>query len=310
VRLPLLVAALLASFLASCAHAFTPPPEPSAAALFRDLQRLVTVRATRGWQIDRLAVAELEADALDSTCRTRPEARELLLGWVDSEIARRGGPVEEAWLREDRDLGRVADLLELTRVRLLLAHAIAGAPADCPFWMEPAERFRGLQIADDRFQLVLEGGGRLIAYRSRGRTDVSAGGAGRLLVGRTLGARLALMAGLEVTGSAELPRDGEGDRTRVVFALDVAAPVVARCRLLNSFFEAAGGPLVHLTEDNRRLVPGLHTSVAFGVRALRQRFFVPGVAATLAYERTFPADGHAPLHLIKVGLRVAIDIDL
>jgi hypothetical protein len=308
-----LVLCLATAGLAACAHLSAAPPPaagPDGAALFRDLQRLVSVRGARGWQIDRLAVADLEGDALHSTCRTRPEAREALLSWVDAELVRRGGPVEKAWLREERRLGRIRDLLELTRIRMVLAHAVGAAPLDCPFWLEPDGGFRGLQIADDRFQLVLEGGGRLIALRTGHRTDLSAGGAGRVLVGRSFGRRLGVLVGAELTGSAELPRDGDGDRTRVVFALDIATPLVLRWRLVNSFFEVAGGPLVHLTELDTRPIPGVHASVAFGVRALRERFVIPGVAIALAYERTLPADRRPALTLLKIGLRVALDIDL
>ncbi len=282
------------------------PPERSSASLYRDLQRLVSIRATRGWQIDRIAIDDLEADALDSTCRAPHDAREHLLAWIDAEIERRGGPVETAWRQAGKDLDEVDDLLELTRVRLLLARALAAAPADCPFWLEPREPFTGLQIADDRFQLVLEGGGRLIVFRSEGATDFSAGGAGRLLLGRSFGPHLSLLLGFEMTGSAELPRDGEG----VTFALDTALPLVVRWRFVNTYLEAGAGPLVHLTEDDRHLVPGLHTSVAFGFRALRQRFFVPGLALTLAYERTFPDETRRRLDLLKVGLRVSLDFDL
>jgi hypothetical protein len=298
---------VLLSAWAACAE--TLPPPGSGRALYGDLQRMVRWRQTQGWLADRLAIRALELDALDSTCRTPAPDRDALLAWLDGQIARRGGPVEEAWLRAGKDLGAVEELLELTRVRLLLASAIGSAPADCPFWIEADEPFRGRQIADDRWQLVVEGGGKGIFLRQTGDLDLSAGGAGRVLIGRSAGRHLAFFTGVELGGGAELRRDAQGERG-VVFAFDLVAPAVVRWRLVSSYLELEAGYLAHWTERDDDFVSGLHLGAAFGFKALRQRWFVPGIAIGVAYERTFPADDRPTLEMFKVGLRVTLDFDL
>src|SRR5689334_25331142 len=103
--------------------------------------------------------------ALDSVCRVDPLARRSLLTWLDEEIHRLGGPVEDAYVARGRRLSAVDELLEVTRIRAVLARADAIAPADCPFWLDVEEPFEGRQIGDDRWQLTLGGGGKAIAMR-------------------------------------------------------------------------------------------------------------------------------------------------
>lgn len=285
------------------------PPTSSGRALYGDLQRMVRWRSAQGWSVDRLALSAVEGDALESTCRTPAPDRDVLLGWLDSEIVRRGGPVEEAWRRAGKNLAAVAELLELTRIRMVLAAAAGSAPADCPFWLTPDEPFRGRQIADDRWQLTLEGGGKGILLRSEGELDISAGGAGRVLVGRTFGSRLAVLTGVELGGGAELRPNGDGERG-VVFAFDVVVPAVLRWRMVSTYLEAEAGYLAHWTERDQGVVSGVHLGAAFGFKALRQRWIVPGLAIGIAYERTLPGDDRPVLELFKIGLRVTLDFDL
>ena len=86
---------ILLTAASACARRL--PPDRSAAALYRDLERLVTVAETTGWGIDRKEVEGLESEALDSLCRVDPLARRNLREWLDGEVARAGGP---NWFRE------------------------------------------------------------------------------------------------------------------------------------------------------------------------------------------------------------------
>ena len=80
--------------------------------------------------------------------------------------------------------------------------------------------------------------------------------------------------------------------------------------LTNAFVEAELGWLGQTDEtDWSRLAHGVHAGVAVGGRALRARFFFPGVALGLSYERTFRNDD-ADLSSLKVGARVTFDLDL
>jgi hypothetical protein len=51
------------------------PVEPSERALFRDLERQVTVSATTGWGIDRIELEGMLETTLESVCRVDPLAR-------------------------------------------------------------------------------------------------------------------------------------------------------------------------------------------------------------------------------------------
>ena len=293
--------------LGACAR--TLPAQPSQAALFRDLQRLVAVSSAAGWKIDRLEIAGLLPDALMSVCRVAPDERRALEQWLDDRITALGGPVDVAYRSRGRKLSKVKKLLELTRIRDTLRMAQTSANDDCPFWLEPKEKFAGRQISDDRWQISVGGGGRGNLVQQAGERDLQFGGAGRVLLGRGLGSRVSLYSGLEIAGSASVPRGAGGDRTNLIIGGQLVVPAVLRYRLVNAYFEFEGGYLAHATEEDwGRVSHGMHLGVAFGGRAARVRWFFPGAVFGIGYDRVNEAAG--PRHTIKLGFRVAFDIDL
>ncbi len=282
------------------------PRDPTERLLFRDLERIVTVTATTGWGPDKLEVDGIAKPVLDSTCRVDPLARRALARWLDGEIRRRGGPVEDAYRRAGKDLDAVGDLLVLARVQLVLARAEELAN-DCPFWLEPEHPFRGRQTSEHRWVVSIGGGGKAIAVRQGDRADVSAGGAGRLVIGRAFADGHALYAGLELGASASFPKNALGERTGLVFGADVVAPLVYRRTFTNTYFELEGGYLARTNElDWRRFDHGVHAGFAFGGRALRTRWVFPNAAIGVSWERTFDDD----VTLVKLGGRVTFDLDL
>ncbi len=304
------LAVLLSTALAA-ACARTLPPERSAAALYRDLERIVGLQTTAGWQIDRVEVEQILPATLMSLCRVEPETRTSLLRWLDERIAALGGPVEDAYANRGRKLSRVKTLLLATRIRMVLARAMDAAAQDCPFWLDPTPSFRGRQISDGRWQLSLGGGGKGILVSQGGKQDIYFGGAGRILFGRGIDDRWSLYAGAEAGASASFPRDDEGGRGALVLGVDLVAPVVARYRFVNSYLEAEGGYLARVTEDEHEPVHGMHIGAAFGGRATRTRWFFPGAVFAVSYERTFPRQSQGePLQTLKLGFRVAFDVDL
>ena len=302
-------AALVVAVCAACSH--TPAPkDPTERALFRDLERDVTVADATGWGIDRIEIEANLERALDSVCRVDELGRRGLHEWLDAEIDREGGPVEQAYRERGRKLSNVGSLLTLTRVRMLLARA-EQTSVDCPFWMDPENPFGGRQISEHGWQLTLGGGGTASALMQGKEKDVSAGGAGRLLIGRTFRDGDGLYVGAEAGGSAEFPKDQTtGQRTNLKLGADVIPMVVYRWgTTTNTYAETEGGWLGHTTEDDWGAIDnGMHAGVSFGGRALRQRFLFPGAALTFAYERLF-LDGD-DLITIKIGARAAFDWDL
>jgi hypothetical protein len=305
---------LAAVAVAAVGCARTLPPDRPTASLYRDLERLVTVAETSGWGIDRQETEGMLGAALDSVCRVDPIRRTELLRWIDDEIARRGGPVEQAWRKRGKKLSRVEDLLTLTRIRRVLEAAITSADADCPFWIEPDAAFAGRQISDDRWQLSGGGGGKGMLVVQGGQGDLNFGGAGRAMFGRTFGARAGVYLGVELGASASFPKDDAGTRQGLVLGVDAVTMGVYRHRLVNAYVELEAGHLAHVSEDELAadelggVDHGVHVGAALGGRSTRTRFFFPGAAFGLSYERTFPAEGPA-LQTVKVGFRVAFDVD-
>ena len=303
----LLPVAAVACGLGGCAR-HPAPVDPSERALFRDLDRIVTVADTTGWGSDRVRVDALLDTALDSVCRVDVLARRALMTWLDAEINRLGGPVEVAWRARGKDLGAVADLLRLTRVRLVLARA-QEASADCPFWLEPDPPFIGRQISEHRWQLTFGGGGKASVLLQGGNHDLSFGVGGRLLVGRMFDGGDGIYTGAEVDATASFPKDATGMRTALQLGGDLVAPIVFRHTLTNAYFEFEAGWLGHATEQDWGAIDsGVHVGAAIGARALRARIVFPGAAFAIAWERSFLTG--PDLTVIKVGLRAAFDLDL
>lgn len=292
--------------LAACSR--TPAPnDPTERALFRDLEREVTVTAATGWGVDKLEIEKLLGQGMDSVCRVDELGRRGLLEWIDHQIALKGGPVEKAWRERGKKLSKVDDLLVLHRVRLLLTRSDE-LSRECPFWVEPENPFSGRQISENTWQLSFGGGGKASALRQGDRQDISAGGAGRLLVGRMFDNGNGLYTGIEAGASAQFPKNAMGERTQLELGVDVVAPLVFRYTLLNTYFEFEGGWVGRATEDDwSDFDHGVHVGVAFGGRALRQRFLFPGAALAFAWERLF-VDG-ADITTVRVGARVMFDLD-
>lgn len=299
--------AVLLLLAAACARR-PAPADPSERALFKDLERQVTVAAATGWGVDTLEIDGMLEGVLDSACRVDALDRRALAAWLDAEIRRQGGPVAAAWRRRGKDLSKVSELLVLTRVQLALARA-EELSLDCPFWLEPERPFRGRQISEQRWLLSFGGGGKGMVIVEGDQSDLSFGGAGRLLFGRMFASGDGLLVGVEVGASAAFPKDAQGERTSLKLGADVVVPLVYRRTLTNSYVELEAGWLGRATEDDwGRIDNGVHLGVSFGARTLRTRFLFPGAAFGISWERTF-VDGDDRT-AIKVGARVAFDLDL
>jgi hypothetical protein len=296
----ILLVALAAS---ACGSAL--PPDPTAAVLHRDLERLVEIAGAEGWTVDRVEVEETLPSALMSVCQTTPDTRAQLLAWLKVQIASRGGSARDAYEAAGRDIDAIDTLLSLTRIHQVLTRSMESAEADCPFWLHPKESFAGRQILDDRWLLSVGGGGKGIFVRQAGFMDLNFGGAGRALIGRAFGRHATLLTGLEVGGTAAFPKNQDGERGEVQIAADLVAPLVYRHRLVNSYWELEGGYVAHVVEGESEVAHGFRAGVAVGATSSRRRWLFPGAAFGISYERIETDD---VLHFIKLGFRVAIDI--
>lgn len=299
----LLPALALCTAVGACASAL--PRESSTAALHRDLERLVELTNTEGWTIDRIEVEETLPDALTSVCRTTPETRNRLLAWLNGEIDARGSSPKAMYEAKGKDLDSIETLLSLTRIRMVLVRSIEAADADCPFWVHPTENFSGQQILDGRWLLSVGGGGKGIVVSQAGDADLNFGGAGRILVGRAFGAHATLLTGMELGGSAAFPKNEDGGREDIAFAVDAVVPIVYRHRRVNSYWEVEAGYVAHIEENTNDAAHGGHLGVSVGASGARRRWLFPGAAFGISYEQIQQGD---TLHVLKMGFRVALDI--
>ncbi len=280
------------------------PPSSSAAALHRDLERIVTLADTEGWTIDRLQLNEALPDALMSLCRTTKETRQELSQWIETQLASQGS-IEERYREKGNDFDGLEDLLTLTRIQMLLRTSMDSAAVDCPFWLEPKTDFIGRQLLDDRWFASFGGGGKGMSVVQAGEADYNFGGAGRLLVGRGFGRHATLLTGIELGGSAAFPKNEAGERGNLTLALDLVVPLIYRHRGVNTYWEIEAGYIAHTTEEDLKPAHGGHVGIAFGGTASRRRWFFPGAAFGISYERI---SEEQTLHILKLGFRVAIDI--
>ncbi len=294
----------LALFFLGTACGGALPPSSSAAALHRDFERIVTLADTEGWTIDRLQLDEALPDALMSLCRTKKETRQELSRWIDIQLASQGS-IEERYKKNGNDFDGLEELLTLTRIQMLLRTSMSAAPADCPFWLEPTTNFMGRQLLDDRWFASFGGGGKGMSVVQAGEADYNFGGAGRLLVGRGFGRHATLLTGIELGGSAAFPKNEAGERGNLTLALDLVVPLIYRHRGVNTYWEFEAGYIAHTTEADLKPAHGGHVGIAFGGTASRRRWFFPGAAFGISYERISEEQA---LHIVKLGFRVAIDI--
>jgi len=192
--------------------------------------RVVDVREKApGWEFDALEVEAVMPDVLPSACLVSEAHRTAALAWMAQEIARQGGSPEAKWRANGKQLGKIDDLLRLTRARLTLERAAAGARAGrCPFWMEPDERFAGRQSFARRWFLGVESGGGVNAGLAAGTIDFGPSGSVRALGGHGVGETWSLMAGIEGGGGARLTEFKLVDQQIPPLDAFLALPVVGR----------------------------------------------------------------------------------
>jgi hypothetical protein len=309
VRTPPLLAGALA-VLASCAPIL--PSHPIERALVQDTVRVVDVRQKVGWFVDEVEVQALLPDVMKSACRVTAPNRAGALAWMDAEIARQGGDPAEAWRRAGKDLDKVADLLLLSRARLVLVRADEWARAGkCPFWLEPEPAFDGVHVLSHRWTIGIEGGGRLIFGIENGIAGLGGGGGGRVLLGYGLRERLTLFSGLEAGGGARFTQVPIGEKAPIPdFVSTFAIPVIARLGFgLSGFVEPEIGFIAYFNQVEGRLDPGARIACAVGGTALRlQRGPLPRVAFALTIDHSPGWGGRPTVTQISAGFRAGFDL--
>lgn len=285
----------------------------SVSSLLFDVRKIVEVQASTGWKIDRYEYEAMMPNTLLSVCQATDETRSFALAAASREVARLGGPLEDALARNGNKVDDLEDLLFASRVEKLLAEAVRRAPTECPVWVKPRRDFRSLQAGVDRFFVAAEGGGQgMIQYAAdhpAGTTGftVGGGGGGRLLLGRGFGESWSLRFGPELSGKALVQRDGGA--TSLPLQFQGALPLVVRYTDVSWHYNAEVAPLAMFTEADPALRYGFRFGVMIGRSALQLRALIPWVGVGGEIE-VFPnTDGRSLLLNLKGGLRAGVDWD-
>lgn len=310
-RAPLIVAltrqiqTALAVLLVASACAPVLPRDPVQRALVRDLARVVQSRAQISWFVDDLEVPEVLSDGLDSTCRVEPRKRLETLIWLNGEIARLGGPVEDAYERAGRDFDEIEDLLLWHRTRMVLRASMDWAQrGKCPFWLEVEPEFRGRQDYNRKFFLASEAGGRFYTQWEDGHLGFGGGGAARLLFGYGVSDESTIISGIEFGGSGRFTDVQFGERVEVpAFIIVGAVPVILRKHELSTYYDVEVGALAYTNQLRGRTQFGARVGAGIGFMRTRLTGFLPGITASMNYDYV-PGRGLEPtVHQIGIGLR-------
>lgn len=314
-----LVVALLIAAASACAP--TLPTEQPQRALVRDLQRVVDVRRGIGWLVDESELHVVLPQGLKAVCQVPEADRAAALGWLDRAIAAEGGPdVARRWRERGRDLDEVADLLRLSRARLLLQRADEWVKQGrCPFWLEPSPRFRGVHVQDQRFIFTIEGGGRVTQEFALGSVRVGGGGSGRLLAGYGFGETWALTTGFEFGGGAQFTNLQLGQQSELPqLVAQAVVPVVLRWQFgLTAHAELEAGPMAYVGRATANAATGavavhynwgIHAGTAIGASYLRlQRGFIPKFAVAFTIDHVPGVGARPTLTQVGVGVRTGVD---
>lgn len=298
------------------------PLRPDTDALVHDLTFTVAIQTQRGWEIDSQELFEMTPVALESLCRSTPEARLQAMRLLEARERQLGGPPEAAFARAGGDIEAIEDLLLVHRSRLLLAETGRRAAVDCGWRFRPRPTFRGRQTNAGRTILHVDGGGLATLRRSshgwsfdagglgdtESRWSYGGGGSGRLLIGRGFSQRWSGLAGVEVGGAALLD-DADKDQ-RIAIQVFAAAPVVLRWSSLQWHVDVETTPIVQFgAEANLRGI-GIRGGTLLAVSTQRVLDVLPWAGFGLSYERmltgTAGAIGEAS---VRAGFRIGLDWD-
>lgn len=275
---------------------------PEARALLVDVERIVDAEEASGWFLDEEAYSSVRSTMLESVCRTPPLARSSALDSLAVSAAAAGEP-RVLYERRGRELtADVERALTLDRSLRVLTRAVASAEHDCPFWAEPSVEFRGLQTAQERIVLSLEGGGNAQVRRTDGDWTLGGGGLGRALVGYGIGPRLTLLAGAEFGGGAMLEPNSE--QRNVVLNYFSALPMIVRVHRLAWHYDVELAPVGLFQSSNSAWSFGTRGGLSIGLSALRARGVLPWAGASLSYEYYFAGGGREAAQFLRGGLRV------
>ncbi|MBW2454265.1 MAG: hypothetical protein JRI68_07135 [Deltaproteobacteria bacterium] len=286
----------------------TLPDDPVQRALYSDARQVVETRERIGWIIDRTEYEAASSSLLQSVCQVPQDKTIELLDWLDGRIAEEGGPAEEAYRREDEDLGAIDELLTLERMRGALEYTDSLTQDDCPFWLEPDPEFTGVQTDTHRFLLLVEsfGGGSLIF---KGGVHLGGGGALRVMPGYGFTDRLTIAMGIELGGSGAVSGVGTDEDQEIVARPTGAIPLLFRLHDDTWVYDLELAAITQYYEDSLSLPPGGRIALAAGIKTVRIGSLMPIAVGFLGYEIE-PAYRDLPVsHAIRIGTRVGVDFD-
>lgn len=269
--------------------------------LLADVDRIVAGQESEGWFADSDAFREIAPAIFESSCRATADARAEALAELTRQAAEAGDPRTVFGAAHELS-APVKRALGVDRRRRALEQALARAPTECPFWIQPAAGFKGRQSDRDRFTLSLETAGNVQLRQTASHWDFGGGGFGRVLPGYGFGDRFTLLAGVEFGGGAMVRP--HTDASQFIINYFPAIPVVLRTHHRTWHYDLELAPVALFQADNTRLSYGLRGGGGVGFSALRQHNFLPWAGLAVSYEHYFAGGGRGPAEFLRSDFRV------
>jgi hypothetical protein len=274
-------------------------------ALLLDLRKQIAIQEKKSWTVDRYEIEGMIPNALSSLCRVSDAIGPEVLAHVEDKIVTLGGPVESAYVARGRKLSRVNELLQWTRVAMLLREALRRAPKECPFWIKSGGFQGSIHRNTGRLSVNFEGGGLLGLRRQAGVTYFGGGGCSRLTLAYGVSESWSLRGGVEIGGSALLDESVEAEAANVDFF--GAAPLVLRHLgvLWQQDIEVA--PVFVGVPWKGSLQYGVRFGTLIGLSYLRVGNLIPWAGFVVTYEYLFERDTLPSMWTVRMGLRLGFD---
>jgi hypothetical protein len=191
--------------------------------------------------------------------------------------------------------------LETQRTLTALQRGIAVADRDCPFWLQPDPKFRGLQSMRDRWIVNFDTGGTLQLRYTQHDWTIGAGGFGRMLGGYSF-TRVSLLAGLELGGGALVAPNTHPTAFLVNYI--PAIPVLLRLHRNSWHVDLEAAAVSLFQAGNTQFSYGVRSGITIGVSGLRVRGILPWIGIGVATEYHFANSARPEAWYLRSGLRV------
>ena len=277
------------------------------AGLIRDLMTLVSTAEKRIWQIDHYELDGLMNNALLCVCVADEATRHAARDRLNQLISEHGGDARAAWLKANKNLSEIDDLLTFHRTKTLLDRSVREAGDRCPFFLTPSPIYIERHRMTDRFFMATQGGG-LLNIRFADQIRAGGGGSGRIDLGRGFDESWSLRVGTEMGGAGLL--DESLNTNDIDLSFYFALPLTVRHRGLMWHQDMEIAPVALGAPWRDAMRWAVRVGGLLGLTYSRIGRVQPWGGLKISAEHAPAYKDFDPLTTVRIGLRFGVDIHL